>query len=160
MTGLRAASLGVPFEPIPGIRGTDLPATADFRTVKDPWTGEEVYLVPALRPQWAVLHVQEADPRGNARIYGSPGYDVLMAQAADRVILTAERIVQTEELARIPELTRISELTVAAVVELPGGARPGDCAGCYDVDEAGVRRYLEATGTPAGLAAYLAAEAP
>jgi len=116
--------------------------------------------VPALRPQWAVLHVQEADPRGNARIYGSPGYDILMAQAADRVILTAERIVQTEELARIPELTRISELTVAAVVELPGGARPGDCAGCYDVDEAGVRRYLEAAGTPAGLAAYLAAEAP
>src|SRR3990170_1053047 len=104
MTGLRAASLGVPFEPIPGIRGTDLPATADFRTVKDPWTGEEVYLVPALRPQWAVLHVQEADARGNARIYGSPGYDILMAQAADR--------------------------------------------------------YLEAAGTPAGLAAYLAAEAP
>ncbi len=160
MTGLRAASLGVPFEPLPGLKGTDLPATADFRTVKDPWTGEEVYVVPALRPQWAVLHVQEADPRGNARIYGSPGYDVLMAQAADRVILTAERIVTTEELARIPELTRISDLTVAAVVELPGGARPGDCAGCYDVDEAGVRGYLEAARTPSALAAYLAAETP
>jgi glutaconate CoA-transferase subunit A len=156
MTGLRAASLGVPFEPLPGLKGTDLPATADFRTVKDPWTGEEVYVVPALRPQWAVLHVQEADARGNARIYGSPGYDVLMAQAADRVILTAERIVPTEELARIPELTRISELTVAAVVEIPGGARPGGCHGCYDIDEAEVRRYLAGSGTPAGLAAYLA----
>jgi glutaconate CoA-transferase subunit A len=156
MTGMRAASLGVPFEPLPGLKGTDLPATADFRTVKDPWTGEEVYVVPALRPQWAVLHVQEADARGNARIYGSPGYDVLMAQAADRVILTAERIVSTEELARIPELTKVSELTVAAVVEAPGGARPGDCAGCYDIDEAEVRLYLAAAGTPAGLAAYLA----
>src|SRR3989304_3609584 len=50
MTGLRAASLGVPFEPIPGIRGTDLPATADLRTVKDPWTGEEGHLRPPLRP--------------------------------------------------------------------------------------------------------------
>ena len=156
MTGLRAASLGVPFEPLPGLKGTDLPATADFRTVTDPWTGAEVYVVPALRPQWAVLHVQEADARGNARISGSPGYDVLMAQAADRVILTAERIVPTEELARIPELTKVSELTVAAVVEAPGGARPGDCAGYYDIDEAAVRRYLAATGTPAGLAAYLA----
>jgi glutaconate CoA-transferase subunit A len=156
MAGLRAASLGVPFEPLPGLKGTDLPATADFRTVKDPWTGAEVYVVPALRPQWAVLHVQEADARGNARIYGSPGYDVLMAQAADRVILTAERIVPTEELARIPELTKVSELTVAAVVEAPGGARPGDCPGYYDIDEAAVRRYLAATGTPAGLAAYLA----
>jgi glutaconate CoA-transferase subunit A len=156
MTGLRAASLGVPFEPIPGLAGTDLPATADFRTVKDPWTGDEVYVVPALRPAWAILHVQEADPRGNARIYGSPGYDVLMAQAADRVILTAERIVATEELARMPELTRISDLSVEAVVELPGGARPGDCPGFYDVDVPGVRSYLEAARTPAGLAAYLA----
>ena len=118
MTGMRAASLGVPFEPVPGFRGTDLPATADFRTVKDPWTGEDIYVVPALRPRWAILHVQESDVAGNARIFGSPGYDVLMAQAADQVILTAERIIPSEELARIPELTRISELSVAAVVDL------------------------------------------
>jgi glutaconate CoA-transferase subunit A len=156
MTGLRAASLGVPFEPVPGFRGTDLPATADLRMVKDPWTGEDIYVVPAIRPQWAILHVQEADARGNARIFGSPGYDLLMAQAADQVILTTERIVGTEELEKIPELTRISELNVATVVELPGGARPGDCAGCYDVDEAEVRRYLEAARSPASLAAYLA----
>ncbi len=159
MTGLRAAAHGVPFEPIPGLVGTDLPATADFRTVKDPWTGEEIYAVPALQPDWAVLHVQEADARGNARIFGSPGYDLLMAQAAERVILTAECIIPTEALARIPGLTSISELTVAAVVEVPGGARPGDCAGCYDVDEEGVRRYLQAAPEPERLARYLAATA-
>jgi glutaconate CoA-transferase subunit A len=155
MTGLRAASLGVPFEPVPGFRDTDLPRTADLRTVQDPWTGEEIYVVPALRPRWAVLHVQEADAAGNARIFGSPGYDLLMAQAADHVILTAERIVPTEELARRPELTRIADLTVAAVVEAPGGARPGDCSGCYGVDEAGIRRYLDAARTPEGLRSYL-----
>jgi glutaconate CoA-transferase subunit A len=147
----------VPFEPIPGLRGTDVPAAAGFRTVADPWTGADVYVVPALRPDWAVLHVHEADSRGNARIHGSPGYDLLMAAAADRVILTAERIVATAELTRAPELTRIAELTVAAVVECPGGARPGDCAGCYEVDAPAVRRYLDASATAAGLAAYLAA---
>jgi glutaconate CoA-transferase subunit A len=157
MTGLRAASLGVPFEPIPGLHGTDLPRTADLRTVKDPWTGEEIYVVPALRPDWAILHVQEADPRGNARIFGSPGYDLLMAQAADQVILTAERVVAPDEMVRRPELTRISDMTVAAVVEVPGGARPGDCAGCYDADAAAVRRYLEAAGSPETLDAYLRA---
>jgi glutaconate CoA-transferase subunit A len=155
MTGLRAASLGVPFEPVPGFRDTDLPATADFRTVKDPWTGDEIYVVPALRPRWAILHVQEADAAGNARIFGSPGYDVLMAQAADRVILTVERIVPSAELARIPELTRIPDLSVAAVVEAPGGARPGGCPGCYEIDETSVRRYLDAAQTPEGLRAYL-----
>jgi glutaconate CoA-transferase subunit A len=155
MTGMRAASLGVPFEPVPGFRGTDLPATADFRTVKDPWTGEDIYVVPALRPRWAVLHVQESDATGNARIFGSPGYDLLMAQAADQVILTAERIVSSEDLARIPDLTRISDLTVAAVVEAPGGARPGDCPRHYEIDEPGVRRYLDAARSPEGLRAYL-----
>jgi glutaconate CoA-transferase subunit A len=155
MAGMRAASLGVPFEPVPGFRGTDLPATADFRTVKDPWTGAEIYVVPALRPRWAILHVQESDARGNARIFGSPGYDVLMAQAADEVILTAERIVSSEELARLPELTRVSELAVAAVVEAPGGARPGGCPGHYEIDEAGVRRYLDAARTRDGFRAYL-----
>jgi glutaconate CoA-transferase subunit A len=157
MTGLRAAAFGVPFEPLPGLRGTDLPAAADLRTVRDPWTGAEVYVVPALRPDWAVLHVQEADPRGNARIRGSPGYDLLMAQAAERVILTAERIVPTAELARCPELTLVPELTVEAVVALPGGARPGGCAGWYEPDAEGIRRYLEAARTPEGLRAYLAA---
>jgi glutaconate CoA-transferase, subunit A len=129
MTGLRAASLGVPFEPVPGFRDTDLPATADFRTVTDPWSGEEIYVVPALRPRWALLHVQEADASGNARIFGSPGYDLLMAQAADQVILTTERIVPSEELARMPELTRISDLSVAAVVEVldPDRLRDLDC---------------------------------
>lgn len=155
MTGLRAASLGVPFEPVPGFRGTDLPEAAGLGRVRDPWTGEEVYVVPALRPRWAILHVQEADLLGNARIFGSPGYDLLMAQAADGVILTAERIVPSEELVKIPELTRISDLTVAAVVEMPGGARPGDCPACYEVDAPGVHRYLEAARTPEGLRAYL-----
>jgi glutaconate CoA-transferase subunit A len=157
MTGLRAASLGVPFEPVPGFRGTDLPATAGFRTVKDPWTGEEIYVVPALRPRWAILHVQEADERGNARILGSPGYDVLMAQAADGIILTAERIVPSADLARQPELTRICDLSVAAVVEVPRGAAPGGCPGCYDVDGAAVRAYLDASRTADGLRAYLEA---
>jgi glutaconate CoA-transferase subunit A len=159
MTGLRAAAHGVPFEPIPGLHGTDLPAAAGLRTVRDPWTGEEVYVVPALRPAWAVLHVQEADHRGNARILGSPGYDLLMAQAADRVILTVERLVPPAELAARPELTSLSDLAVAAVVEAPGGARPGGCAGAYEPDADAVRRYLAASATPEGLRAYLA-EAP
>lgn len=157
MTGLRAASLGLPFEPVRGFWDTDLPATADFRTVKDPWTGEEIYVVPALQPRWAIIHAQESDAAGNARIFGSPGYDFLMAQAADQIILTVERLISTEELARTPELTGISELSVSAVVELPGGARPGDCSGCYEIDGSGVRRYLDAARTPEGLRAYLAA---
>ena len=155
MLGMRAASLGVPFHPVPGLVGSDLPQEAGLKMVKDPYSGAEVYCVPAIRPQWAVLHVQEADARGNARIYGSSGYDVLMAEAADNVILTVERLVPTQELERLPELTSIPEFRVAAVVLAQGGAAPASCYPYYDIDEAAVEAYLVASASPEGLRQYL-----
>jgi glutaconate CoA-transferase, subunit A len=152
---MRAASHGLPFEPIVGLTGSDIPAAAGLKTVKDPYTGAELFAVPAIRPDWAILHVQEADALGNAHIYGSPYWDVVMSRAAARVILTAERIVSTEELARIPELTRIPHFLVAAVVHAPEGARPTSCHPYYGVDEAGVRAYQEAVENAEALRAYL-----
>ncbi len=159
---MRAASHGVPFEPIVGLTGSDIPAAAGFKTVQDPYTGAEVYAIPPIRPDWAILHVQEADALGNARIYGSPYWDVVMSRAAARVILTAERILATEELARLPELTRIPHFLVAAVVHAPEGARPTSCHPYYGIDEAGMRAYLAAAEEAAEtLRAYLdAADAP
>ena len=49
----------------------------------DPYTGEEVVAIPAIQPDVAIIHVQEADEFGNARIVGTLFEDVLMAQAAD-----------------------------------------------------------------------------
>lgn len=155
MAGMRAASLGIPFIPVPGLVGSDLPGTGGLKRVTDPYAGAETYCIRAIRPQWAVLHVQEADAQGNARIYGSAGYDVVMAEAADRVVLTTERLVATEELVRLPELTKVLGFRVAAVVLAPQGAAPGSCHPYYDVDEAAVRAYLEASATPEGLRRYL-----
>ena len=152
---MRAASHGLPFEPIVGLTGSDIPAAAGFRTVKDPYTGAELYAIPAIRPDWAVIHVQEADGVGNARIYGSPYWDLVMSRAAARVILPAERILPTEELARVPELTRIPHFLVEAVVHAPEGAGPTSCHPYYGIDEAGVRAYLEAADRPETLRAYL-----
>jgi glutaconate CoA-transferase subunit A len=152
---MRAASHGLPFEPIVGLTGSDIPAAAGLKTVTDPYTGAELIAVPAIRPDWAILHVQEADALGNARIYGSPYWDLVMSRAAARVILTAERIVPTDELARLPELTRIPHFLVAAVVHAPEGARPTSCHPYYGVDEEGVRAYLAAAETPGALRTYL-----
>jgi glutaconate CoA-transferase subunit A len=154
---MRAASHGLPFEPLVGLAGSDIPAVAGLKTVRDPYTGAELYAVPAIRPAWAILHVQEADALGNARIYGSPYWDVVMSRAAARAILTVERIVSAEELARQPELTRIPHFLVAAVVHAPEGARPTSCHPFYGIDEAGVGAYLEAAGRPETLRSYLEA---
>ena len=79
---MQAASLGIPFQPVRGLFGTDVAADGGFATVRDPYSGELVYVVPRIRPDWAVLHVHEADEQGNARIYGSPGYDLDLLTAA------------------------------------------------------------------------------
>ena len=152
---MRAASHGLPFEPIVGLDGSDIPAASGFKTVQDPYTGQEVYCIPAIRPDWGILHVHEADVLGNARIYGSAYWDLVMSRAAANLILTAERIVPTEEMARLPELTRIPDFLVSAVVHAPEGARPCSCHGCYGIDEGGMRAYLEAVERPETLRAYL-----
>jgi glutaconate CoA-transferase subunit A len=126
--------------------------------VRDPYSGAEVYVAPAVRPDWAVLHVHEADALGNARIYGSVFWDRLMSRAARGVILTAERIVPTAALARQPELTVIPALLVRAVVAAPGGALPCSCAPDYEIDRAGVEAYVAACADAATLAAYLDAQ--
>jgi glutaconate CoA-transferase, subunit A len=134
IAGLRAAIQGVPFMPVAGLQGSDLPAARGFQLVDDPYSDAAVYVVPALRPDVAILHVQEADAEGNARILGTRFEDVLMAQAARSVILTAERIVDGEAFAAAPETVAIPSFVVDAVVPAPGGAWPFSCTPLYEYD--------------------------
>ena len=145
----------MPFLPVAGFQGSDLPEALGWKTVHDPYGGEELYAVPRLRPDWAVIHVQEADAEGNARIYGSPFWDRLMSRGARRVIITTETIVTREHLAAQPELTAIPELFVAAVVHAPGGAWPGSCFPLYDVDYEAAEAYARMPIDVESLARYL-----
>jgi glutaconate CoA-transferase subunit A len=154
---MRAASFGIPFQPIPAaaLQGSDIPATAGFRKITDPWTGEELWAVPRIQPDWFLTHVNAADASGNARIEGNAGYDGLMSRASRRIILTAEEILPSEAFEADPERTLIPHFLVTAVVHAPRGAWPTSCYPAYDVDDAAIYRYLEASRTPAGLAGYL-----
>jgi len=152
---MQAASLGIPFQPVRGLWGSDVASASGFVTVRDPYSGEDVYVVPRIRPDWAVLHVHEVDEQGNARLHGSPGYDLVMAEAAVRVILTAERIISVEESAAHPEWTKIPGIFVAAAVAAPKGAYPCGCMPDYDVDPRGIHDYFQATGSEESLRDYL-----
>lgn len=151
IAGLRAARQGVPFMPLAGLDGSDLPAARGFARVADPYTGAAVVAVPAIVPDVAILHVQEADAAGNARIDGTRFEDVLMAQAARRVVVTAERLVP----AIPPEVVAIPGFLVDAVVEAPGGAWPLSCAGCYGYDEAALAAWTTAARTDEGARAWI-----
>ena len=148
IAGLRAAIQGVPFMPVAGLHGSDLPAARGFQTIADPYSEATVYVVPALIPDIAILHVQEADAAGNGRIIGTRFEDVLMAQAARRVVLTAERITDGATFAEAPESVAIPSFIVDAVVAAPGGSWPFSCTPHYGYDTAYLAAWVDAARDP------------
>jgi glutaconate CoA-transferase, subunit A len=154
---MRAASFGIPFQPIPpaALAGSDIPERAGMRRVRDPFSGEDLWVVPAITPDWLLMHAQYADELGNVRLLGNPSYDGLMSRAARDIIVTAEEILPTVEFEAEPERTLIPHFMVRAVVHAPRGAWPAGCLPLYDVDDEAMRHYLELSVTPEGLQRYL-----
>ena len=155
----RAGAMGVPFLPMRAMIGSDVAAQLDnIHEMDCPFTGERVVLVPALNPDVALIHVQRCDAYGNAQIDGLEFMDIDIAMAANRVILTTERIVSNDQIRRAPDQTKIPFIAVDAVVEVPYGSAPHECYGLYEpffdhMDwyagqmkpdaEAGIAAYLE-----------------
>lgn len=144
---LLAGSMGVPFVPVRSFGGTSGFARSGCKTIVDPYTGEPLVIAPALNPDVAIIHVNQADVYGNARIFGTGISHQEAALASKRVILSAEEIVDTDVLRRNPGLTTIPFYAVDAVVHAPFGAYPGTCPGAYASDNAAVFEALRATGS-------------
>jgi glutaconate CoA-transferase subunit A len=146
----RAGAMGIPFLPSRSMMGSDVgKQVADqLRTITCPFTGEEVVLLPALNPDVALIHVQRCDPYGNAQLDGLQFMDIDMAMAANRVILTTERIVSNDQIRRAPDQTRIPFFTVEAVVEVPMGCAPHECYGVYEPFFSHLDYYAELSKDP------------
>ncbi len=138
---LQAGAAGLPFMPMKQTGATDLErANPNIRRVTDPYSGEEVIVVPALNPDVAIVHVQRADAQGNAHLWGIIGEQKEAAFAARRVILTAEEIVEAEVIRSDPNRTLIPGFIVSAVCHVPYACHPSYAQGYYDRDNA---FYLE-----------------
>jgi len=158
-----AGSMGLPFLPTMSLKGSDiaLPQNDSLKelrgkdpklprqkliSIKDPfWEGGDVFLVPALRPDVCLIHVQEVGEKGTVRILGGAFLDYFAALASKLVIVSAERIVPEETLLERPELNAIPGFTVDVTVELPYGAHPTALYGEYDNDPWWFRDYLAAS---------------
>lgn len=144
VAGLRAASYGIPFQPVAGVHGSELARVNGWQTLRDPYgSGSEVYVIPALSPDIAVIHAAEIDDEGNARVYGSPFWDHPLTRAAKRVLVTAEKLVTTDRLREQPELTLVPGFMVEAAAVVPQGAWPGSMHPYYEIDYPAVEGYME-----------------
>lgn len=156
MAGLDAAVKRVPFLPTHTGLATDvLRVNPAFKIFQDPFHGESLVAVPALRPDYALIHVNLADPHGNGVILGDGHVDVLCAKAARHTVLSAERIVSSQELQRYGRDVQIHRIHVDAVVEAPWGAHFTGCAPYYRADLRHVQDYLQAARDPESWQRYL-----
>ncbi|MBF0201863.1 MAG: CoA transferase subunit A [Desulfamplus sp.] len=156
-----AGAMGVPFLPTRSSLGTDIvnrwgfpkemrqtePDIPDEKLVimENPFQGwhdvGKVVLVPAIRPDVTIIHVQKADRRGNCRINGLAFADVEQAKAAKHVIVTCETLCDNEELKTDSEQNQIPFIHVDAVVHIPKGAYPTACYRHYDYDPKYLKNY-------------------
>ncbi len=167
-----AGAMGLPFMPVRSLLGSDVGAravltpeqrAADARTASrkvhimdspfDP--ADRVALVPAIRTEFAVLHVQKATPAGGVRIEGQSFADVQQALAADTVIVTAEEIIEEDDLRRTPEQNLIPFFVVKHVCHVPFGAHPYAVYNYYDYDPLQLKEYHESARDDPAFLAYL-----
>lgn len=156
--GLRflAGAMNLPFLPTKSLLGSDLPRyNPRIKTMEDPYTGEKVALVPAARPDVALVHISRADKRGNAQMFGFSSNAENLMRAARHVILTCEEIVPTDEIRRHPNLTIAPEYTVDAVVELPFACHPWNMPYAYAYDIPFHMQQLAAFRTREGFEKWL-----
>ncbi len=153
---LQAGATGLPFMPMNPTAAGDLErSNPNYRTVIDPYSGNPVVVVPALKPDVAIVHVQRADADGNAHIWGIIGEQKEAAFAAERVILTTEELVDESVIRSDPNRTLIPGFVVDAVCHVPYAAHPSYTQGYYDRDNDFYLEWDKISSSPDLTRAYL-----
>ena len=148
---LQAAKMGVPYLPTRSLHGSDILAESDlFEEATDPFSGDQLVLVPAIDPDWTIIHVQRANSYGDAHFWGNTGVMEPAVGAAENVIVVAEEVVDPDVIKTDPSRVLVTREQVAAVVESPYGAHPSPLAGRYDRDNDYYLDYHDWTKTQEG----------
>jgi len=143
--GLRASYLKVPFMPLKGIIGTDLPKVReDVKQFEDP-LGSKTQLIalPKIDLDVAILHIPYADEKGNGNVVGAVWMDADMAKTAKKTIIICEKLVETEDIRYLPGKAQLPMQTTDAVVKIPFGAHPTSCYSHYTFDALHIQEYIK-----------------
>ncbi len=157
--GLRAAAMRLPFLPTRAGLATDVQArNPELKTISSPYDdGETLLAMPALRLDAALVHVDQADSRGNGQVLGpDPYFDDLFCAAADHAYLSCERITTADEMLKdgCVHSLLINRSQVSGVVEVPLGAHPTGCSPSYGIDAAHLKEYSAAAADEQAWGAY------
>lgn len=135
-----AGASGLPFGVVRGYLGTDLFERTNVAALDCPFTGEELVAVPALTPDVAVIHAQQADRHGNVGMWGITGVQREVALAAKTVIVTVEEVVDELGFGG-PNGVVLPGWTVTAIAEVPRGSHPSYAMGYTSRDNHFYKRW-------------------
>jgi len=152
-----AGASNLPFFPIRSYYESDIPSVnPNIVPMTSPFAdATEVYVVPPLQPDVAIVHAQRADESGDAQIWGLLGCQKEAAFAAKRVIVVVEEVVPESTIRQDPNRTVIPSAVVDAVVEEPFGCHPSFTQGYYDRDNAFYLAWDKIARDPETLEAWL-----
>jgi glutaconate CoA-transferase, subunit A len=156
--GLRAAAMKLPFLPTRIGVGTDIVKQPIFKTIVSPFEDrEELIAMPALKLDAALLHVHRSDERGNVlTLSPDPFFDELMARAAERVFVTAEKIVPTAalDMSTHARFNLVERTMITGVAEASFGAHPTSAAPDYHLDPTHLKTYIDSAASTQNWTAY------
>lgn len=144
--GLKAAAANLPFMPLPhGHEATSTRTLSPdlFRTVVDPYSGNEHVAIPPMRPDVGIVHAPRCDRFGNVFFDGPIYQDDLILRASRTAIVVTDEIVPDDyaRSGRHKQVT-VPGFMVSAVVALPFAAHPTSSAGHYRRDEPALEEYV------------------
>jgi glutaconate CoA-transferase subunit A len=156
---LGAGARNLPFMTTRGGIGSDLVALnpENLKMLEDPFGGFPVLACRALVPDVALIHAHQADRFGNIQYEPTVMWpDIgIMPKAAKRVIVTAEKIVDSEVLRLHPDRTILPGFMVDAVVEVPYGAHPTSFPPNYGYDSRFHHEWTEVSRDSEKAAAFI-----
>lgn len=156
--GLSAGEKGIPFIPIRGLIGSDIEhQRTDYRTIDNPYGScDPIVVVPAITPDFALLHAPMADDHGN--VYFGTDRDLeLMAHAANAALVTVEAMFDGNLMeCPVHRAASMSSIYVGGIALANRGAWPLGLAGHYDEDLEHMNHYRLLALNDATFEEYLA----
>jgi len=158
----QAGEKGVPFMPLRGILGSDvLKFRPDWRVIDNPFgnasfaEGDPIVLLPAIKPDVALLHAPMADRAGNVWI-GRQRELATMAHASAKTIVTVEKVYDGDLLAD-PVLAAgvLPGFYVERIAIAEKGCWPLGLPDHYAADLAHLAAYAKLATSAEGFAKYL-----
>lgn len=153
----QAAEKGVPFMPLRGIIGSDiLVHRPDWRVIDNPFdTDDPIVLLPALRPDVALMHAPMADRAGNVWI-GRQRELATMAHASAASVFTVEKLVDGNLLDDpVMAAGTLPGFYVDAIAVAENGCWPLGLPDHYAADPSHLGEYARLAASAEGFAQYL-----